>query len=399
MVQIMSAHASKGLEFDSVYLGGIYTNGREQNDGGLFGDMPGSFQWYLDITRREKQKSPLYVFESELSKYKNFSEAKRLFYVACTRAKKKLIWVDFDIPEKSFSIPKNSWVLGLRAWLEKNTRIDKVNIIPMLDFDSEKQLNDQGPPELPLFFHDSVGIFSKDDGQAELMIAAELSVTRLNALIDCPRKFYYSNVLKLTDEEQTKKEIIEEEEDEIANLVTSSSERGTYIHAQISKGIEKNFVVPRESFGTEFEAPIDWALQELKLKTDEYDLVSEKQIKFPFFNFMISGIPDLLLLPKSNQTAQVWDFKTGRITVEGLKHYWLQLSVYAYSLYELKVVPRDRDIELVLCFVDQKKLIKEKVNFEDCRKDLYPIWRSQNEPWKVNLDHCSQCSYGSICPR
>jgi ATP-dependent helicase/nuclease subunit A len=399
MVQIMSAHASKGLEFDSIYLGGIYTNGREQNDGGLFGDLPGSFQWYLDITKREKQKSPLYVFERELSKYKNFSEAKRLFYVACTRAKKKLIWVDFEIPEKSFSIPKNSWVLGLRSWMDNSSRIDKVNIIPMLDFDSEKQLKNQGAPELPLFFHDPVGIFSKDDGQAELMLAAELSVTRLNALVDCPRKFYYSNILKLTEEENSVKVIIEEEEDEIANLVTSSSERGTYIHAQISKGIEKNFVVPRESFGTELEAPIEWALQELKTKTDEYDLVSEKQVKFPFFNFMISGIPDLLLVPKSNQIAQVWDFKTGRITVEGLKHYWLQLSVYAYALYELKVVPRDRDIELVLCFVDQKKLIKEKVNFEDCSKDLYPIWRSQNEPWNVNLDHCTQCSYGSICPR
>lgn len=399
MVQIMSAHSSKGLEFDSVYLAGIYTNGREQNDGGLFGDLPGSLHWYLDISKREKQKSPLYLFESELAKYKNFSEAKRLFYVACTRAKKKLIWVDFEIPEKSFSIPKNSWILGLRAWLNHTNDIQKVDIIPLPQFDSEKELLNEGIPELPLFFHDPVGIFSKGEGKTELMLSAELSVTRLNALIDCPRKFYYSNILKLTDEKINSVERIEEEEEEVANLVTSSSERGTYIHAQISKGIERNFVVPRESHGTENEAPIHWALNELKTKTDDYHLVSEKQIKFPFFDFMISGIPDLLLLPKDNQIAQVWDFKTGRITVEGLKHYWLQLSIYAYALYELRVIPRDRDIELVLCFVDQKKIIKETVNFENCRKDLYPIWRSQNEPWKVNLDHCSQCSYGSICPR
>jgi CRISPR/Cas system-associated exonuclease Cas4 (RecB family) len=289
--------------------------------------------------------------------------------------------------------------LGLRAWLDKSNDIQKVKVIPLPEFHSEEELSQEGIPELPLFFHDPVGIFPKKDGSAELMLAAELSVTRLNALIDCPRKFYYSNILKLTDEAVQPVEKIEEEEDEIANLITSSSERGTFIHAQISKGIGRNFVVPRESHQSENEAPIEWALNELKTKVNEYHLVSEKQIKFPFFNFMISGIPDLLLLPKDNQIAQVWDFKTGRITVEGLKHYWLQLSVYAYALYELKIIPSDRDIELVLCFVDQQKIIKEKVNFEDCSKDLYPIWRSQNEPWKVNLEHCSQCSYGSICPR
>src|SRR5690606_10188929 len=102
----MASHASKSLEFDAVYLGWIYTNGREQSDGLLFSDLPGNFNWFLDITQRTKQKSPLYLYENELAKYKNFSEAKRLFYVATTRAKKKLCWVDFNIPDKAFSIPK-----------------------------------------------------------------------------------------------------------------------------------------------------------------------------------------------------------------------------------------------------------------------------------------------------
>lgn len=114
---------------------------------------------------------------------------------------------------------------------------------------------------------------------------------------------------------------------------------------------------------------------------------------------MISGIPDLLLLPRQNQNAQVWDFKTGRISQENLSHYWFQLKTYAYALFILKRVPKEQNIELVLCFVDQMQLIKESITFEQCKNDLYPIWKSQNEPWKVNLDHCTQCSYGSICPR
>lgn len=399
MVQIMSAHASKGLEFDSVYLGGIYTNGKDQSDGSLFGDLPGSFNWYLDITNREKQKSPLYVYENELAKYKNFSEAKRLFYVACTRAKKKLIWVDFEMPEKSFSIPKNSWILGLRSWTQNGMSDEAVAEIKNSDFNSRDLLNAQSLPQLPLFFHDPVGIFPKGEGDSELMIAAELSVTRLNSLLDCPRKFYLSNILKVTEPDKAEKVFIEEEGEELATVIRSSSERGTYIHAQIAEGIVRNFIVPRESFGTELQEPIQWALDLLKAEKDKFELIPEKQIKFRLFNFMISGIPDLVLLPKGNQKAQVWDFKTGRITQENLNHYWLQLSTYAYALYELGLIENSSEIDLILCFVDQKKNLTQTVSLEKCKTDLYPVWRSQNEPWKVNLDHCSQCSYGSICPR
>lgn len=398
MVQIMSAHASKGLEFDSVYLAGIYTNGREQNDGALFGDLPGSFNWYLDITSREKQKSPTYIFENELGKYKNFSEAKRLFYVACTRAKKKLIWVDFDIPEKTFSIPKNSWILGLRAWMNLGMSSERVTELPVQEFDSRHLLNAQSLPQLPLFFHDPVGIYPKGEGKSELMIAAELSVTRLNSLLDCPRKFYLSNILKIA-EPQKAKVYFEDEGEELATVIRSSSERGTYIHAQIAKGIERNFIVPRESFGTELQGPVKWALDELKTKVDDFHLIAERQIKFKLFNFMISGIPDLILLPKGEMKAQVWDFKTGRITQDNLNHYWLQLMTYAYALYELGSVGKNQEIELVLSFVDQKELLHKQVTFTLCEAELYPVWRSQNDPWKKNPDHCSQCSYGSICPR
>lgn len=137
----------------------------------------------------------------------------------------------------------------------------------------------------------------------------------------------------------------------------------------------------------------------LKDKTGDYDLIAEKTIKFKFFNFMISGIPDLLLLPISNQSAQVWDFKTGRITEESLKHYWLQLSTYAYALYQLGRIDKALEIKLVLCFVDQQKLQEKTITWSDCMKELYPLWVSQNAPWKINADHCSQCFYGDICPR
>ena len=404
LVQIMTAHASKGLEFDTVYLGGIYTNGKEIIDGDLFGEMPGSFKWFLDLSQRDRRESPFYIYENELAKYKNFSESKRLFYVACTRAKKKLVWVKFNLPEDSFSIPSNSWIDGLNYWEDhyfSQTGTQLIEEIKFEDINPADLLLKKTRPQLPLFFHDSVGIMKKGEGHSELALVAELSVTRLNSLIDCPRKFYFENTLKM---EATKKEWaptfeLADEEEDLASVMRSSADRGTYVHAQIAKGIERNFIVPLESFSSEQKEPIEWALKQLKELSIEYELIAEKPLKFKFFNFMISGIPDLLLLPKANQKAQIWDFKTGQITQENLAHYWVQLQVYAYALYQLQKIPYSSEIELKLVFVDQKKNLSLSTTFENCQKQLFPLWRSQLEPWKVNSDHCSQCPYGDICPR
>jgi hypothetical protein len=227
----------------------------------------------------------------------------------------------------------------------------------------------------------------------------ELSVTRLNTLVDCPRKFYFENVLKLTAGKKKFFDVDEVEETE-EPVFRSSATRGTLIHEVLSSAIQRNFVIPREHFQGEHQKPLEWAIGAMESFRKDFDFVSEKPLKFKFFNFMISGIPDLLLLPKKSGTpAQIWDFKTGRITQESLNHYWVQLKAYAYALYVLGMVSRADSIETKLCFVDEQKFLNLSVNWTMVQEDLFAVWKTQNEPWMTKTDHCSQCSYGDICPR
>lgn len=401
LVQLMSAHASKGLEFDHVYLAGIYTNGRDNPDRDMFGDLPGSFYWYKDIAKKDRQKSPLYIYESELNRYKNFSEAKRLFYVACTRAKSKLVWVDFSGVDEIFSIPKNSWIQGLRFWMNDvrgaafNSHLLRSSASLPLEM---KLVEEQSKPFLPLFFYDSVGVVAKDHGHADLAFSGELSVTRLNALIDCPRKFYLLNTLKLTPGDSDKKfdNLVRNQEEDLQ--IVSSSQRGSRVHALLSQAVEHNFIVPLEAFNTELKAPLEWALSELTQFKMTHDFFSEKPLKFKFFNFMVSGIPDLILISKNlDQTSQVWDYKTGRMTQEKLSHYWIQLKAYAYSLYQLEKVSRESEIEIKLCFVDEKRMLSQTVKLSQIEAELFELWETQSRPWLIKADHCSQCFYNDIC--
>jgi ATP-dependent exoDNAse (exonuclease V) beta subunit len=96
-VQVMTVHHAKGLEFDTVFLPHADRNplegGSREAPPYLLERLPGDREEHLIALRpdrRTKEDTGMYGLLKGLSQERNLGEAKRLYYVALTRAKKNL---------------------------------------------------------------------------------------------------------------------------------------------------------------------------------------------------------------------------------------------------------------------------------------------------------------------
>jgi ATP-dependent exoDNAse (exonuclease V) beta subunit len=412
MIKIMSAHASKGLQFSNVILGGIYTNENSHVNTSIIGKIPSSFKWSKTIHGKDKYKTPHLLFEELVEKQKDFSESKRLFYVANTRAENTLGWVDIDFSTvKRSKSPSGAWINGIKTWeTEKNNFADisQVNVDLRSSYDESFLADLDFAP--PLFHIDNLGIapsFSKN----EKVYLPEISVTKLTSLAQCPRKFYFQNICKIsTDDlsmldESIKKKFeseIEEMGEELSskNIKKSSAQRGTFIHERISEIIIDDFSTESVSELKNDSDGILWVVDNLEKYRENFYLVSEKQIKFELLGYMISGIPDLIIKPKhSTRGTEIWDFKTGAYSEDKLAPYYFQLYTYAYSQYILGITSDQSPTKLVLCFSDDKKIVEKTVSFENVEKYLIEMLGKTTTPDEKNLNECPFCPYQIICKK
>ena len=161
-VQLMTAHGSKGLEFEHVFM-------MKCNDGKNNGKWPGgennSGRFSYPPVLNGKVEN-----ESQLKEEEN----RRLFYVAMTRAKKVLHLSYSDDSAKTHYIN------------EFEDFIDEVEVT--------ESFEDCQPVEKVI-----IPKFSKDVLN-EILGELSLSVSTLNAFLKCPLSFYFNKGLKLPSE-------------------------------------------------------------------------------------------------------------------------------------------------------------------------------------------------------
>ena len=384
---IMTAHSAKGLEFDHVILGGIHTNGNYVANRSQIGKRPGSFQWKCSTQQRKFFTSPDYLLEKELEKIKDRDESKRLLYVACSRAKKSLSWM--EIPENQNYIKKkiHHWIDYLLLFQEKKQgEVEITSLNGKLSKNSEQE-NLQIPP---VFHLDSLGIMGVDREKLERVgEVAHVSVTGLTSLVECPRKFYLQNICKIKKEDMMDLNLWQE-----SSRGKSSMERGTMIHQEINQCLLGDWKVSENLKQSNDIEAVKWALSELEPFRHTHQILSEKKLNFSLFGHLLTGTADLIIKGENNI---LWDFKTGEISERNKQSYWFQIYIYAYACFMLGIWKKSSHVVLALVYVDKRKLLKEKKGFDEISRDIQNHWKKLSQLWLINKDHCPYCCYDGLC--
>jgi ATP-dependent exoDNAse (exonuclease V) beta subunit len=385
-ITIMTIHGSKGLEFEHVILGGVSTNGKGAAFDKSIGALPLSFKW---SHKGKSYKSPSFLVEELHYKKSEFSESKRLFYVACTRAVKELSWIDISLNGKEKSYSGNSWINGIRKWQGDRTFITNDEVFDDRYFDNDNSIRENQRPEFHL---SNLGIVSsKRNPQCSLSVVPELSVTRFSELAQCSRKFFLSNILKITDEDleilgtdgltqSSKTNKVQDDE------FKSSKARGSDIHYQIESLIKGDKSIERTSQVIFVEKNLEKYLQ-------DYTLHSEEPVRFSLFGHIVNGTPDLVLKPQLDSRAvEIWDFKTGG--QEENQSYWLQL--YCYALCFSFEYPNSEFV-LKLLYVDAQKIVEKRCTVKDIKDYVLTFWKKTEDYSQVNTQHCHKCNFQNLC--
>ena len=160
-ITIMTAHSSKGLEFDYVFL-----------------------PYAVEESWIKKNHNSYFVLPKEKKMDDNIRDERRLFYVGLTRAKKH-VSISFHNED---NLGKVMTPLRFIDELDQNfikkiklEKTNKVNIKRNLTKIEAKQNQE------------------KIEYAKQVLLEKGLSVTALNHFMDCPNKFFYKSILKIPE--------------------------------------------------------------------------------------------------------------------------------------------------------------------------------------------------------
>ena len=373
-VEVMTVHASKGLEFEAVFLAGTYTNSPIADKKSVLSDSIASFKW---MSSTEEEFSSLNrIIEKIKSNQKDMSEEIRLMYVACTRAKDRLYFTSLPCEVKP---KKNSWKY---TWDMAGLDFD---LVDQLSISIEEEL--QNKLYAPMFHKDKEMLVRQQAEDNRVLIAPELSVTSLLNWRKCPELFYLKHVYKLDGEMFKKTENTKKNSD----IFKSSAKRGIQLHGEIESYLRKRELNNESKFS--------WLNSRLGKIYLGHDLEIEKELKFEFGGQVISGTPDLLGWPKNeNDPVFVWDHKTGNPDQNQIEMYFYQLIFYALGTIELFPERTDRKkYELSLILLDKKEVVSKTFSKEEIYDLTGNFWSGfLTKPYR-NTHSCDSCDYYNIC--
>lgn len=412
-LQIMTIHNSKGLEFDLVIL--------PQLDKSVKGDtasikyLPGKEgeQGLLGIKVPDKemqlQNSGVYELAKERDKVLEEEEARRLLYVAMTRAQKQLLMVGTvareKLPETIVSLPSaTGWWQQLQAVYEA---------------DWEKQ--ESSCPWVRLLCAAALSQAVVQQGEQQKLALEPLALAPLPAYaacgrtcftasalqtyLHCQRQYYYQQVLAVPELEQT---VAGEQAHELPASVT-----GSIVHKALELyngyNAEAVFAVALEKFAPGAAATQAKSMFDAYIVSDLYKALPKKQKRELEFvqplqqELAAEGVIDLLAFDEEDKMIIV-DYKTGTPPEpdEVKLGYAYQLALYkdaAEKLYPGKKVVRAElhflqnmsvwQLPLDKSYLQEAVELCEEISGKGEEDDFACICN----------ESCAYCHYAYLCPQ
>jgi len=291
-VNLLTAHGSKGLEFEYVYLAGanasFWEKKRKPNGGFKF---PDTMFFSKPVSSDEE-------------------ELRRLFYVAITRAQKKLYITHSAFTNEGKGLEPSKFIAEILDFHDIPAHKIKVDAGDLAEFQA-LQFADTAAPEIERMEKDFIG---------RILEKFVMNVTALNNYLHCPLEFYFKNLIR------------------IPSPKNEATEFGSSVHYAVQRLFEKMKEDPQEQFPAKadmlndfkwymhrhresfikeaFDRRMEYGLEILSAYYDEYIhqwnkiVVVERNIR----NVVVNGVPlkgKLDKLEFHNREVNVVDYKTG----------------------------------------------------------------------------------------
>ena len=354
-VTIMTVHKSKGLEFPIVIVPDMYGNPGSHDRNvtiddkyGISVKIPNDKEGSLTRNSMMKELADINDRNQENAEYK------RLFYVACTRAKDHLIlsgikpkevtdsnrWVNFIT--WAFELDDVSLITGNHSY-ELNGEIMEFEMIITNDVDGKDDLKEKIEPsliEIPedLEHSEKPGPIVLEDREDEHVF----SPSEIKMLMEEPEKHRNVYVLGAPDQVITRSR----------TSVDDSAVRGSIIHevfeGKSPKMVLKKFGIIDSSLEKEYQGMYDRFMASDIMKDLNKDL-KELSFRITVEGITLSGFIDRAI-QHNDGSWSIIDYKTNKVTQEDKQkkanEYALQLSVYREALRQIFGVEADTFIYL-----------------------------------------------------
>ena len=383
-VNIMTIHAAKGLEFDTVFLPYL-----------IHGRFPSR-------SRRDLIELPDELIKEKLpSGDIHLQEERRLFYVACTRAQNELILSASDNYAGNKQKKKLSQfiyeTISKKNYCDLRTQI-KTNFL-------EQDTN------------------QKRIKSAKKTERIKLSPSSLEAFNTCPKKFEYSYIFKIKTEQNQSLSFGNSIHNTLRDCYRLLKSDQHLSDEKISTIYAENWQNDGFESKKEMRRAYKLGLESIKkiLKSDkQIPLAIEKKFKINIKNCVLNGRIDKIL--EFDDSIEIIDYKTGDSRKKTKSEISKNLPLWIYALAEnLRFTPEvkspetsgvsyisNKGLKITLHYVigdkkitdtvTDKKLKDKKEKIIQICLDISLAINKNDFPAKPNKFNCSYCSYKSICP-